>query len=60
VDEPPGIHAFSLRPFHTPPASSSSTVRAGMPSGTSYTPGFSTWPEMPTRMLPGLFAVPSA
>ena len=44
TDEPPGITALSLRPFHTPPASAIRSLN-GMPSGNSKLPGFSTWPD---------------
>ena len=35
VDEPPGVHAFTVRPSTTPPACSSISVRAGVPIGAS-------------------------
>ena len=44
VDEPPGVQNFSGMPSFMPPASSSSS-RSVVPSGASYWPGFSTWPE---------------
>ena len=43
-DDPPGMTALSLRPFHTPPTSAISSLK-GIPKGNSKLPGFSTWPE---------------
>jgi len=45
VDEPPGVQNFSGMPSFMPPAMSSSS-RSVVPSGHSYWPGFSTWPEI--------------
>ena len=41
ADDPPGITAFNLCPFRTPPAISSSSEN-GVPSGTSKLPGLLT------------------
>src|ERR1700730_6681759 len=50
-EEPPGITAFSLRPFHTPPASAINSLK-GIPMGNSKLPGFSTCPETEKIIVP--------
>src|SRR5271167_858159 len=57
-DEPPGITALSLRPFHTPPARAINSLN-GMPIGNSKFPGFSTWPETEKIMVPPEFTGPN-
>src|ERR1035438_2833379 len=57
TDEPPGITALSLRPFHTPPASANKSAN-GMPSGNSKFPGFSTCPDTEKIAVPPEFAGP--
>src|ERR1700681_2361509 len=56
-DEPPGITAFNLRPFHTPPASAIRSLK-GIPKGNSKLPGFSTWPETEKMTVPPEFNGP--
>src|SRR5450432_2265572 len=56
-DEPPGITAFSLRPFQTPPASAIRSLK-GIPNGSSKLPGFSTWPETEKITVPPEFTGP--
>ena len=57
TDEPPGITALSLRPFHTPPASASRSLK-GIPMGNSMLQGFATWPETEKMMVPPEFGGP--
>ena len=57
TDEPPGITAFSLRPFHTPPASSIRSLK-GTPMGNSKLPGFSTCPDTEKITVPPEFTGP--
>src|ERR1700687_2521618 len=57
TDEPPGITALSLRPFHTPPARVNNSAK-GMPSGNSKLPGFSTCPDTEKIAVPPEFAGP--
>src|SRR3984893_4497696 len=57
TDEPPGITAFSLRPFQTPPARAISSLN-GMPMGNSKFPGFSTCPETEKITVPPEFTGP--
>src|SRR6056297_161947 len=58
-EEPPGITALSLRPFHTPPASASSSLK-GMPSPTSKLAGFDTCPETEKIAVPPAPSMPSS
>src|SRR5258708_6222175 len=55
---PPGMTAFSLRPFHTPPHSSIRSLK-GIPIGNSRLPGFSTWPETEKITVPPEFTGPN-
>src|ERR1700727_1843511 len=57
-DEPPGITALSLRPFHTPPTSSIRSLK-GIPMGNSKLPGRSTWPETEKITVPPEFTGPN-
>src|SRR5258708_30741383 len=50
-EDPPGMAAFSLRPFHTPPHSSIRSLN-GIPIGNSGLPGFSPWPEAEKITVP--------
>src|ERR1700684_1720956 len=56
-EEPPGITALSLRPFHTPPAISIRSLN-GMPKGNSKLPGLSTCPETEKITVPPEFTGP--
>src|ERR1700723_2231149 len=56
-DEPPGMTALSLRPFHTPPQSSMRSLK-GIPMGNSRLPGFSTCPETENMAVPPEFTGP--
>src|SRR6202044_927554 len=56
-DDPPGITALSLRPFHTPPAKSIRSLN-GIPIGNSKLPGLSTWPETEKITVPPEFTGP--
>ena len=58
VEDPPGVHAFSRFPPSTPPAWSSSSTRNGVPIGTSWLPGRSTFPETVNILVPGDLSVP--
>ena len=58
TEEPPGITAFSRRPFHTPPARANSS-RNEAPKGISKLPGRSTWPLTEKHLRPLLFLTPS-
>src|SRR5258708_31348544 len=49
--DPPGMTAFILRPFHTPPHSSIRSLK-GIPIGNSRLHGFSTWPETEKITVP--------
>src|SRR5690625_6887744 len=44
VEDPPGVQNFSSWPLRIPPHISSNS-RSVIPSGASYWPGRSTWPE---------------
>src|ERR1700729_3124540 len=57
-EEPPGITALSLRPFHTPPTSSIRSLN-GIPMGNSKLPGRSTWPETEKITVPPEFMGPN-
>jgi hypothetical protein len=57
TDEPPGITAFSLRPFQIPPAISSKSLN-GIPIGNSKLPGFATWPETENIIVPPELGTP--
>ena len=57
IDEPPGMHALSLRPPRMPPAISSS-VANGVPSFTSKLPGRSTSPDTEKSLVPPLLGRP--
>src|SRR5258708_37884212 len=57
-EDPPGMAAFSLRPFHTPPHSSIRSLN-GIPIGNSRLPGFSTWPETEKITVPPEFTGPN-
>jgi len=52
IETPPGITALTLRPFHTPPQTSSIIWVNVMPIGSSNTPGLLTWPETQTIRVP--------
>src|ERR1700689_1686090 len=56
-DDPPGITALSLRPFHTPPTRSIKSLK-GIPMGNSKLPGLSTWPETEKITVPPEFTGP--
>src|SRR5579863_7982890 len=56
-DEPPGMTALSLRPFHTPPQSSMRSLN-GIPKGNSKLPGLVTWPETEKIAVPPEFTGP--
>src|SRR5258707_288013 len=55
-EDPPGMTALSLRPFHTPPHSSIRSLK-GIPIGNSRLPGFSTWPETEKITVPPEFTM---
>ena len=57
TEEPPGITALSWRPFQTPPARASRSVK-GIPSETSKLPGLSTWPDTENALVPPALVVP--
>src|SRR5678816_4658035 len=57
IDEPPGMHALSLRPPRMPPAISRS-VANGVPSFTSKLPGRSTSPDTEKSFVPPLLGRP--
>src|SRR5215468_12555141 len=57
TDEPPGMHALSLRPPRTPPAISR-TLANGVPRRTSRLRGRSTSPEIEKILVPPLFGRP--
>src|SRR3984885_1064266 len=57
-DDPPGMTALSLRPFHTPPTSAISSLK-GIPNGSSKLPGFSTCPETEKIAVPPEFTGPN-
>src|SRR5580700_2648925 len=57
TEEPPGITAFNLRPFHTPPAISNRS-RNGTPIGSSKLPGLLTWPDTEKILVPPAFFGP--
>ena len=44
AETPPGMTALILRPGLAPPPWSSTSSLSEMPMGSSYTPGFWTWP----------------
>src|ERR1700719_3322619 len=56
-DDPPGMTALSLRPFHTPPQSSMRSLK-GIPMGNSKLPGLFTWPETEKIAVPPEFTGP--
>src|ERR1700722_7506816 len=56
-EEPPGITALSLRPFHTPPQSSIRSLK-GIPMGNSKLQGLVTWPETEKIAVPPEFTGP--
>ena len=58
ADEPPGMTAFSFLSPRMPPAASYITVRNGVPTGSSYTPGLLTCPLTENSMVPPLLGVP--
>src|SRR5450755_3471075 len=57
-EDPPGMTALSLRPFHTPPHSSIRSLK-GIPIGNSRLHGFSTWPETEKITVPPEFTGPN-
>ena len=57
MEEPPGMHAFSLRPPRMPPAISSSFAN-GVPSLTSKLPGRATSPDTEKILVPPLLGRP--
>src|SRR5579885_849714 len=59
AEEPPGITALSLRPFHTPPAISSSSLN-GVPSGTSKLLVFNESATTEKILVPPLLGLPSS
>src|ERR1700761_3924797 len=56
-DDPPGITAFNLRPFQTPPTKAIKSLK-GMPKGSSKLPGRSTCPETEKIRVPPEFCGP--
>src|SRR3974390_3035666 len=56
-EEPPGMTALSLRPFHTPPQRAMSSLK-GIPMGNSRLPGLVTWPETEKSAVPPEFTGP--
>ncbi len=57
TETPPGITALSCRPFHTPPARSSNSLK-GIPRGNSMLHGFATCPDREKIMVPPEFGGP--
>src|ERR1700734_673281 len=57
-EDPPGMTAFSLRPFHTPPTRSIRSLN-GIPMGNSKLPGRSTWPDTEKITVPPEFTGPN-
>src|SRR5271155_1600830 len=57
-EDPPGMTALSLRPFHTPPQRSMRSLK-GMPIGNSKLPGFSTCPDTEKIAVPPEFNGPN-
>src|ERR1700676_1373816 len=56
-DDPPGMTALSLRPFHTPPQRSIRSLK-GIPMGNSRLPGLVTCPETEKITVPPEFRGP--
>src|SRR5277367_2442731 len=57
-EDPPGITALSLRPFHTPPQISIKSLN-GIPIGNSMLQGLVTWPETEKITVPPEFTGPN-